>query len=237
MSFALLVSALVVGLLGGAHCVAMCGGLLGAAVARDASADARAGATITAQVAYHVGRIGTYALLGASFGLVGSSARFAADIGFVQRAIYVLASVFLLLLAASLLVRVPPVLAVQRFGATAMAPLLRHAQRWMRAPGLRGRIATGFAWGSMPCALVYSTLPLALLAGGAWQGALVMLAFGMGTLPNLLAGGMLLVGARRLLPALALRYAGAVVLGVFGVLGLWRAFAGPVNALPFCLVP
>ena len=47
----------------------------------------------------------------------------------------------------------------------------------------------GMLWGLTPCALVYSVLPLALLAGGALQGALVMLAFGIATLPNLVVAG------------------------------------------------
>lgn len=238
MSVALLVSALVVGLLGGGHCVAMCGGLVSAVVARDAAASrARLQSIVATQVAYHVGRIGTYALLGAAFGLVGAGVQLVADIGAVQRAVYVAADLFLLMLAASLVVRVRPVLALQRVGAAAAAPFVRHVQPLLRAPGLRGRVALGLAWGLMPCALVYSALPLALLAGGAAQGALVMLAFGIGTLPNLLAGGVLLAHARRALSALTLRYAGAAVLGAFGLLGLWRALAGPVSSLPFCLVP
>jgi uncharacterized protein len=238
LNLTLLVSALVVGLLGGGHCVAMCGGLVSAVVARDrAASGARLSSIVVTQVAYHVGRVGTYALLGAAVGFVGSGARLVADIGVVQRAAYVAADVFLLVLAASLVVRVRPMVALQRVGAAATAPLVRHVQPLLRAPGLRGRVALGLAWGLMPCALVYSALPLALLAGGAAQGALVMLAFGLGTLPNLLAGGVLLAHARRALSASTLRYAGAAVLGAFGVLGLWRALAGPLGDLSFCLVP
>ena len=55
------------------------------------------------------------------------------------------------------------------------------------------RYLPGMVWGFTPCALVYSVLPVALLAGSAQAGALVMLAFGVGTMPNLLAAGWLIV--------------------------------------------
>ena len=240
MTLGTLVGAWLVGALGGVHCAAMCGGLVSAVAARDAAAAApRLRAVGRAHAVYHAGRIATYALLGAAFGLAGISVRLAGDVAVVQRAAYVVASAFLLRLAASLVVRVRPERALQRAGAAAAAPLLRRLQPMIRLPGTAGRLAMGFAWGLMPCALVYSVLPLALLAGGPAQGALVMLAFGVGTLPNLLAGGVLLAGARRSIPTATLRYAGALVMAAFGLLGLWRALAGDSGwpASAFCLVP
>ena len=50
--------------------------------------------------------------------------------------------------------------------------------------------AAGALWGWIPCGLVYSMLALALASGDAVSGALVMAAFGLGTLPNLLAAGL-----------------------------------------------
>ena len=48
----------------------------------------------------------------------------------------------------------------------------------------------GALWGWLPCGLVYSVLLTALASGSAPRGALIMLAFGLGTLPNLLAIGL-----------------------------------------------
>jgi sulfite exporter TauE/SafE len=240
MTPGLLVSAGLVGALGGAHCAAMCGGMVSAIAARDAACGApRLRTAVRAQALYHAGRLGTYALLGAAFGVAGASARLAGDIAFVQHAMHVGASAFLLLLAASLVVRMPPVLALQRAGVALVTPLLRHAQPLLRAPGTMGRVTTGLAWGLMPCALVYSVLPLALMAGGPAQGALVMLAFGLGTLPNLFAGGVLLAALRRSIPTVVLRYAGATLIAAFGLFGLVHAFAAHVTLanLALCLVP
>jgi sulfite exporter TauE/SafE len=95
----------------------------------------------------------------------------------------------------------------------------------------------GLVWGLVPCALVYSVLPLALLSGGAWQGGTVMLAFGLGTLPNLLAAGVLLSRTRRALETKALHVAAAAVLIGFALAGIWRVIYSPGDLAqgPFCL--
>ena len=97
----------------------------------------------------------------------------------------------------------------------------------------------GLVWGLVPCALVYSVLPLALFAGGPVQGALVMLAFGIGTTPNLLALGMLMRRSRGILDTKTLRFTAAAILIAFGGLGLWRFYVadGAPNQGPFCIGP
>ncbi len=240
MSIGLLVSAWLVGTLGGLHCVAMCGGLLGAIGARDAASTQPlqpARTLVVRQATYHAGRIITYSLLGALFGALGAAALGIVDLLPLQRAIYILANVFLLLLGTSLVLRTPGVPIMQRFGARAFAPVLRAMQPVLQRSDASGRIAMGLVWGLMPCALIYSVLPLALLAGGAWQGGLVMLAFGLGTLPNLLATSVLMSRAGRFMSGSAMRHAAAVVMIAFGVLGIWRVLFAP-DALaqgPFCL--
>jgi hypothetical protein len=86
---------------------------------------------------------------------------------------------------------------LQRAGAKAFGAALPIVQPLLLRPGAAGRIAFGLLWGFLPCGLVYSVLPLALFAGGAWQGGAVMLAFALGTLPNLMAAGAVLRRAKR----------------------------------------
>ena len=242
MSIGLVVSAWLVGALGGAHCLAMCGGLLGAIGARDAACAQPllpARVLVWRQAAYHAGRIATYALLGSAFGAAGAAMLGVVDLLPVQRALYVVANVVLLALGAGLVVRMHGGVALQRAGLTAFAPLLRTLQPLLRRHDAAGRIAMGFAWGLMPCAMVYGVLPLALLSGGAWQGGAVMLAFGLGTLPNLLAASVVLTRARRWLSAHAVRIAAAAFMIAFGLFGIGRAlFAADTLAQgPFCLLP
>jgi len=240
VSIGLLVSAWLIGALGGLHCIAMCGGFLGAISARDAARAQPlqpARTLIARQATYHAGRLATYAILGSLFGALGAAMLGAIDLLPLQRAIYILANAFLLSLGASLVLRTPGFPAVQRIGIRAFAPVLRALQPLLQRSDATGRIAMGLAWGLMPCALIYSALPLALLAGGWWQGALVMLGFGLGTLPNLLATGVLLGRAARLMSGTLMRNAAAAAMIAFGMIGIWRLLSVPGTLAqgPFCL--
>ncbi|NTV11785.1 MAG: sulfite exporter TauE/SafE family protein, partial [Zoogloea sp.] len=80
----------------------------------------------------------------------------------------------------------------------------------------------GLLWGFLPCGLVYSVLATALVTGSAGRGAMLMLAFGLGTLPNLMLAGMLLKRLRDVVKRPEVRFiSGLIVLG-FGVFGLAR---------------
>ncbi|WP_308622180.1 sulfite exporter TauE/SafE family protein [Massilia sp. Se16.2.3] len=99
--------------------------------------------------------------------------------------------------------------------------------------------AAGALWGWLPCAMVYSALVTAMLSGSAGAGALTMLAFGLGTLPMMLALGLAGVRLRAWLRLLPVRIAcGAGVLA-FGLLGLARAAGGlPASWLQvICVAP
>jgi sulfite exporter TauE/SafE len=235
-----LISAWLVGALGGLHCFSMCGGFLAAVATRDGAAQPLlpARVIVTRQLAYHAGRISTYAMLGVAFGAAGAMALAAADFLPLQRALFLAANVFLMLLGVSLALGNPGIASLQRVGAAAFGVVLPVVRPLLQRPGSAGRIALGLVWGLVPCALVYSVLPLALLSGGGWQGGAVMLAFGLGTLPNLLAAGVLLARTRRALESKALRYTAAAVLIAFGLLGAWRALYAPGTLAqgPFCLV-
>lgn len=236
-----LISAWLVGALGGLHCLSMCGGLLAAVGTRDALEQPLLPARVVAsrQFAYHAGRIITYVLLGVAFGAAGALALSAAALLPLQRALYLTANVFLLLLGANLALGTPGIAWLQRAGAAAFGGVLPVLRPLLHRPGAAGRIALGLIWGLVPCALVYSVLPLALFAGGAWQGGAVMLAFGIGTLPNLLAAGVFLDRGKRVLERSPLRYAAAAILTGFGLVGIWRVFyePGALATGPFCLTP
>ena len=241
MALSILISAWLVGALGGLHCAAMCGGLLTAVASRDAALQPLLPARAIAlrQLAYHAGRVATYAALGIAFGAAGASALALADVLPLQRLLYVTANVFLLLLGVSLVFPVPPMAWLQRAGAHGFAAVLPILAPWLRRPGAAGRIVLGLAWGFVPCALVYSVLPLALFSGGPWQGGATLLAFGLGTVPNLFAAGMLLERVKRTLGERRLRFAAAALLTAFASVGIWRVL-GHADALgqgPFCLAP
>ncbi|MFO1302242.1 MAG: sulfite exporter TauE/SafE family protein [Burkholderiales bacterium] len=232
---ALLVSAVLAGLVGGLHCAAMCGGFAAAMVARDSHVLRPRGALVARQLTYHAGRIASYALLGALFGAAGESALAAAKVAPIQQALYVTANVLLLLLAFAIARRAAGGAWLARAGVGTFARVLPRVQPLLLRDGAGGRLTLGALWGFVPCTLVYGVLPLALFSGGAWQGALVMLVFGIGTLPHLVGAGFAL--SRIDLRRKGLRYAAALVIGAFAVVGLYRAMFMP-EALghgAFCL--
>src|SRR5262249_43997539 len=189
------------------------------------------------QLVYHAGRIGTYALLGTAFGGAGAAALDAAALLPLQRILYLGANGLLLLLAVSVAFGRPAVPWLERAGAKAFALLLLRPL--LAGRGSAARLALGFVWGLVPCALVYSVLPIAMFAGGAWQGAAVMLAFGVGTLPNVVAAGMLIDRTRAVRGRVVVRYAVAAIIAAFALVCAYRALRVP-GALaqgPFCLVP
>ena len=188
---------------------------------------------------YNLGRVGTYVLLGALAGGLGGVVLGAAAWLPLVRALYVVANLFLLLLAATIAFRVDPWASVQRAAIGAFGRLAPAVGRLAARDAAAARFATGMLWGLVPCGLVYGVIPVALFAGGPAQGALVMAAFGAGTLPNLLAAGVLLGRLRGWLDRRAVRYGAALLLAAFALAGLYRALYGPMalGQGAFCIVP
>lgn len=239
MAWSAIVAAALAGLLGGVHCLAMCGGFVAALSSRAAPVPLRSASALAwAQVPYNLGRISTYAALGALAGGMGGVLMGATHWLPVQRGLYVLANVALLALAWLVATRREGLAWMQAAGGRAFARVAPALGPLSRRSGPASQYALGTLWGLVPCGLVYSILPVALFAGDATQGALVMLAFGIGTLPNLLAAGWVLGRARAHLERPAVRWIAALVLVAFAAVGIWRAIADPAGLAqgPFCLV-
>jgi len=210
-------------LMGGLHCAGMCGGIVGALQLN------RPRQVPAARLAagYHAGRIASYVLAGVLAGTVGA-ALFAADVLPLQAALLALGSLMLFAIGASMFGRRRWLKRIEPAGAwiwTRIAPLARRV--YPPRTGTQA-LAAGLAWGWIPCGMVYAALPLALVAGGPAQGALVMAAFGLGTLPNMLAVDVAVQGIGRTQAsasaALAwVRPAAGVAIFVFGVSGLAHA--------------
>lgn len=203
-----------VGLLGGTHCVGMCGGIVGALSMGGSP-------RWSLHLAYNGGRILSYGLAGALAGAVGSAGLGLSAQWPVRIALYFFANLMLVALGLYLL-GVTRALAVLE---GAGQRLWRHVQplgrRFLPARSAAQAFPLGLLWGWLPCGLVYSALATALTAGSAGRGALLMLAFGCGTLPNLLLAGMLLGRLQAFTRRPAVRaLSGMLVLG-FGVFGLF----------------
>ncbi|AMR78943.1 sulfite exporter TauE/SafE family protein [Cupriavidus nantongensis] len=251
MTFGVLISVFLLALLGGVHCAAMCGGVALAVEQRRGKAAPIA--VVRSRTAWlgellvmHFGRISTYMLLGAALGAAGATA-WKQDYLPVQRWLFGAGSLMLLWSGWRLLRGSPFTVAwLERLAARAgtalagrLGGLAGALPAFVRARGgLARRYGVGLAWGLVPCGMVYGALTLALLAGNAGSGALVMGVFGLGTLPNLLVlsglSGYLRLWSRR--PGV--RWGAGLAVMAFGGLGIARAVLLPHSLAEqgFCLV-
>lgn len=211
----LLFTAWAMGFLGSTHCVGMCGGI-SAALSFMLPPEARQGWRLPAyQLAYNSGRILTYTLMGALFGLLGAGL-LAPWAGLVWPR--VLAGLLMIALGLYLAGWWTGLQRLEKVGGGIwkyVQPLTRHLIP-VNNP-LKAVIAGGL-WGFLPCGLVYSALGLALARSDAGASAATMLAFGLGTLPTLLVTGSAAGKLREFMQSVNVRrLAGVMVVGF----GLW----------------
>jgi uncharacterized protein len=213
-----LISALLVGLLGGGHCVGMCGGIVGAVSLSLPGQRPHVGYLL----AYNAGRIASYTTAGVLAGLLGSSGFFLSHVLPVEKILYLLANLMLIALGLYLAGLWQGVLLLEGAGGVLWRRLQPLSKKLLPLRSVPHAFALGAIWGWLPCGLVYSVLVAALATGSATQGGLLMLAFGLGTLPTLLAMGLAAVRLKAALQNLWVRrISGLLVLG-FGVVGLLR---------------
>lgn len=221
-------TALVVGLLGGVHCLAMCGGLVGS-LTLGLSSEIRRDPwrMLPYQLAYNLGRIGGYALAGALAGGLGAILLQLDSLQIVQRLLYALAGVMMLLLGLYLAGWWRLLAVVERQGLRFWRRLEPLSRRFLPVRSWRQAVLIGLIWAWIPCGLVYSVLITAVATGNPLDGALVMLLFGLGTLPNLLGIALLAGAAARIAERAWARQLAGVLVMSFGLYALWQVgFSG-----------
>jgi sulfite exporter TauE/SafE len=190
MTESIYLTALIVGLLGGVHCLGMCGGVVGALTFNlKPEVQLSWWRMLPYQLSYNLGRISSYVLIGALFGFLGSSLVSLATFLPLQQTLQVVAGVFMVVLGLYLGGWWNGLVVIEKSGQGVWKRLAPLTQKMMPIRTIGQAWLYGMVWGWLPCGLVYSMLIMALSAGGALDGGLVMLAFGLGTLPNLLLMG------------------------------------------------
>lgn len=218
-----------IGLLGGVHCVSMCGGIVGALsmqvdrpLSMSVSGPAR-GRQWPLHLAYSLGRIFSYTAAGSALGALGSLGMLYDGVMPVQIALYVLANLMLVALGLYLAGFTRFLAPLERAGQVLWRRIQPATRRFLPVRSMAQALPLGMLWGFLPCGMVYMALTAALMTGSALRGAGLMLAFGLGTLPNLLLAGLLLGRFREFVRNGKVRMlAGLLVLG-FGVFGLVQA--------------
>lgn len=221
-----LLTAFLVGLLGGVHCVGMCGGIVGAlTMGLPGSVRGKLAAQMAFQLAYNAGRVAGYTLAGALMGALGTLMLRAVPLQQAQRVLFGLAALFMIALGLYLGGWWRGLVWLERAGAPLWRRLEPLGRRMLPVRSPWQALGLGLVWAWIPCGLVYSVLIWSVSAGSAGRGAALMFAFGVGTLPNLLGISLLAGAAARFgEQAWIRRGAGLLVLG-FGGYALWQLFA------------
>lgn len=212
-----------VGLLGGVHCAGMCGGIVSALSLNMPAAAAARHPVWLIHLSYNLGRISTYTLAGAAMGALGSLGLLLEGALPIQLGLYVAANVMMIALGLYLAGTTRALAFTERAGQWLWRRVQPFTKRFLPVRGPAQAFPLGMLWGWLPCGMVYSVLALALLSGGALRGGATLLAFGLGTLPNLLLAGLLLARFRGLVHSRGLRLAAGFLVGGFGVWGLLNA--------------
>lgn len=210
-------AAFAVGLFGGAHCLGMCGGIM-AALSFAVPAEEKT-KRLGILLGYNLGRIGSYTLLGLLVGLLGQQLSGGSGMTAMRFA------------AGGLLIAMGLYLAdwwrglthLERLGGGLWKFVQPLSKKLMPVKNPISAVALGAVWGWLPCGLIYTALVYAMAQGNAIESAGVMLAFGLGTLPTVFAGGWFADQLKQLLQAKGLRIVMALLLVGFGIWTIWIA--------------
>ena len=177
------------------HCLGMCGGIVAIYSARQPVLVTSAGkrpsivARIGALTPLHVGRIMTYTFLGALVGFAGSLLEQVGGFMGGQGVFSIIVGLVMIVIALSLLGVLPPI-EVALASITSGASPMKKMRKLFGQHSFGANLGLGILWGCLPCGLVFAMLVVAAGTQTLWDGALTMLAFGLGTVPTLLGFGL-----------------------------------------------
>jgi sulfite exporter TauE/SafE len=225
MQTSLAVTALIMGLAGGPHCIAMCG-------AACAGIGQAAGPNRTSAMwLFQAGRVVGYSALGSLAAASMQGLGWLTVQSAALRPVWTLFHVATFVLGALLLVKAEQPVWLEQMG----KKIWQGARSLAAGRGRGAPLVIGALWTFLPCGLLYSALLVAALTGSALEGAGVMALFALGTTVSLMAGPWLWLRLRRSNSgALGMRLAG-LALAASSAWALWMAFAH--DSAPWCVTP
>lgn len=213
----MMLAALAAGLLGGVHCAAMCGGIVGMTCAPVANREA---GQWRFALAYNGGRITSYAIAGALAGALGQAGIALRGGAIAQHLLMFMMGAALLVVALNVAGVKPVTRGIEAAGSLLWRQLQPFSRHFLPVTLPRQALGLGLLWGWLPCGMVYAVLLMALASGNAGEGALILAAFGLGTLPNLLLIGATVGRARQWMQLRWVRPAASLLIAVVGIYGM-----------------
>ena len=223
MTLALLAGVVVTSVVGSVHCLAMCGPLVGL----------HGGAKTMRLAAVHsLGRLSSYALFGVLAGLVGSAVDLAGRVGNLQRAATIAAAATIIGMGLFQIAQVRVARLRRRSGSSFTAALVRLRPR----SAVKRAYLIGTLTGLLPCGWLWAFVIAAAGTASALDGALVMTAFWIGTVPAMVGllrfAGPVVDRIRARMPAVTAIALIAIGLGTLAL--RWRDAGAVAVEAPHC---
>jgi sulfite exporter TauE/SafE len=220
---AALTTALLAGLLGSAHCLGMCGGISGLFALHSGVRGLRR--QLPMALTYNAGRLVSYMILGSAVAALGS--RIADLTPTAAGPVRLVAGAVIILIGLQIAFDIRALGILERMGGVAWSRISPLAGRLLPVNSLPRALGLGLLWGLLPCGLVYSVLLVAATSTRAVDGALVMLAFGIGTTPAMLLTGLGAARLAQLMQDRRTRLGAGLLIVMLGILTLYM----PITAL------
>ena len=218
------ISAFFVGLFSTVHCLGMCGGIIGALTfSLPEHIRNNRWHLIPYVSAYNVGRITSYCLAGALVGGLGDNILGLLP-SYGHLVLQLFASILMIGIGLYLAGWFPAFIKIEHIGKPIWKRLEPISQKLIPVKNPAHAYLFGLVWGWLPCGLVYSVLILALASMSAFEGGLLLLCFGLGTLPNLMAMGLFATSLKRFFYQDWVRIMAGILVMLFGILEILRAF-------------
>lgn len=188
MNIDLMITAFIMGLVGGVHCIGMCGGIVGSlSMSLSTQVSPKPKALYWYVLNYNLGRISSYVFAGLIVGLISSfTLQQLPNPHEISRIISGSFSIALGLYISQIWMGLNK---IEKIAMPMWKKIQPYTKNYMPPKSPLKALPLGFLWGWLPCGLVYSVLPLAYSADNPIDASLVMLSFGLATLPLLMMLG------------------------------------------------
>jgi len=219
---AILVSAFSLGFLGSTHCIGMCGGLSSAlglntspnTIASDKSQNS---STPILLISYNLGRVLSYCIAGL---IVGSLGFWLAEQLSALTILRYLAATMIILMGLYLGQWFNGIVWAEKLGSKLWPTIQNFGKRFIPITSISDAFFVGCVWGWLPCGLVYSALIWASVEASFSGSALIMLCFGIGTLPSMLASGYFAKALSKFIRQRWFRSSAGILMIIYGVWSL-----------------
>ncbi len=208
-------AAFLIGLLGATHCIGMCGGITGALSMAIPPGPKRQNRLLATLLSYNLGRIFSYSLAGFILGAFGWLLGEQATI--ISTALRSFAAILLIVMGLYIAGWWKGLVFIEKLGGGLWKLIQPWSKKALPVKNLKGALLLGLIWGWLPCGLVYSTLIWSSMAGEPIFSALLMTAFGLGTLPAILTTGLLAEQASSIIQNVGFRTLSGLLLIAYGI--------------------